>query len=165
MTSKVGASGKFGSTVVDSVAAATTRVSPPNSLRRPILIRPRVLMGSGPTNPSQRVTEALSKPQMGIHSADVYQVNGMRYRHDMNARNNRMTAECLTFKRLHSRDSRRRYDNNSLQIWMENDERKRDDNFGVFATNRKKMKFLTNQIHDFWQWWLRSNGINQCYCT
>lgn len=107
MTSKVDASVKVGSSVVSPVATST-RVLPPNSLRRPIVTRPRVMMGAGPTNPTQRVTEALSKPQMGIHTDDVHQVNSMHCRHDMNARTNVMTAECLTFKRLHSRRRRRR---------------------------------------------------------
>lgn len=46
----------------------------PNTLRRPIAVRPMVLMGSGPTNPSQRVTEALCKPNMGIYTAELHQV-------------------------------------------------------------------------------------------
>lgn len=46
----------------------------PESLRRPIFIRPKILMGPGPTNPVPRVTEVLSKPMMGIYSAETYQV-------------------------------------------------------------------------------------------
>lgn len=72
----------IGSAIVSPITTNSTRVPPPNSLRRPIVTRPRVMMGSGPTNPTQRVTEAMSKPQMGIHSADVHQVNSMRRQHD-----------------------------------------------------------------------------------
>lgn len=46
----------------------------PNTLRRPIAVRPMVLMGSGPTNPSQRVTEALCKPVMGLYTQEFEQV-------------------------------------------------------------------------------------------
>lgn len=46
----------------------------PNTLRRPIAVRPMVLMGSGPTNPTQRVTEALCKPIMGLYSPELEQV-------------------------------------------------------------------------------------------
>lgn len=87
MASTVETSVKISPTIVGPVATNTTQVLPPNCLRRPILIRPRVMMGSGPTNPTQRVTEALSKPQMGIFSDDVHQVNddfSMHCRHDQN---------------------------------------------------------------------------------
>lgn len=46
----------------------------PNSLRRPILTRPKVLMGSGPTNYSPRVLESLSKPLVGLYSAEILQI-------------------------------------------------------------------------------------------
>lgn len=46
----------------------------PKTLRRSILVKPQVLMGSGPTNPSQRVIEALSKPVMGTHTDELHQV-------------------------------------------------------------------------------------------
>lgn len=46
----------------------------PLSLRRPIAVRPMVLMGSGPTNPSKRVTEALCKPIMGLFTPEFHQV-------------------------------------------------------------------------------------------
>lgn len=46
----------------------------PNTLRRSIAVRPMVLMGSGPTNPSQRVIEALCKPIMGLHTPEFIQV-------------------------------------------------------------------------------------------
>lgn len=49
-------------------------IQPPNSLRRPIAVRPMVLMGTGPTNPSKRVTEALSKPVMGLYTEEFTQV-------------------------------------------------------------------------------------------
>lgn len=50
-------------------------VSPPDSMRRQILVRPKILMGSGPTNLSQRVTEAMSKPIMGIYHKETFQVH------------------------------------------------------------------------------------------
>lgn len=46
----------------------------PKTLRRSILVKPQVLMGSGPTNPSQRIIEALSKPIMGLHTDELHQV-------------------------------------------------------------------------------------------
>lgn len=46
----------------------------PNSLRRPIAVRPMVLMGTGPTNPTKRVMEALCKPIMGIYNDEFHQV-------------------------------------------------------------------------------------------
>lgn len=49
-------------------------IHPPNSLRRSIAVRPMVLMGSGPTNPSKRVTEALIKPVMGLYTEEFGQV-------------------------------------------------------------------------------------------
>lgn len=49
-------------------------IVPPASLRRPIAVRPMVLMGSGPTNPSKRVTESLTKPVMGLNAAELDQV-------------------------------------------------------------------------------------------
>lgn len=50
-------------------------IQPPNTLRRPIAVRPMVLMGTGPTNPSKRVTEALSKPVMGLYTEEFTQVS------------------------------------------------------------------------------------------
>lgn len=47
----------------------------PTNLRRPIAVRPMVLMGSGPTNPSKRVTEALTKPIMGLYTDEYLKVN------------------------------------------------------------------------------------------
>lgn len=52
----------------------------PQTLRRPIAVKPMVLMGSGPTNPSQRVTEALCKPIMGLYTQELEQV---RYLFDL----------------------------------------------------------------------------------
>lgn len=46
----------------------------PNTLRRPIAVRHMVLMGTGPTNPTQRVTEALCKPTMGLYTQEFAQV-------------------------------------------------------------------------------------------
>lgn len=46
----------------------------PANLRRPIAVRPMVLMGTGPTNPSKRVVEALCKPTMGIYTPEFHQV-------------------------------------------------------------------------------------------
>lgn len=46
----------------------------PKTLRHRILVKPQVLMGSGPTNLSQRVIEALSKPVMGMHTEELHQV-------------------------------------------------------------------------------------------
>lgn len=61
-----------------AVAATTpsksTRIPIPDSLRRPILVRSKILMGSGLTNPSPRVTEALSKPIMGVHDVEIGKV-------------------------------------------------------------------------------------------
>lgn len=46
----------------------------PNSLRRPLAVRPMVLMGTGPTNSTKRVMEALCKPAMGLYSSEYNQV-------------------------------------------------------------------------------------------
>lgn len=75
MSSLVETSVKVVSSGVDALKINDGKVPPPNSLRRPIAVRPTVLMGAGPTNPTQRVTEAMSKPQMGIHSAEIHQVS------------------------------------------------------------------------------------------
>lgn len=50
-------------------------IQPPNSLRRRIAVKPMVLMGTGPTNPSKRVSEALIKPVMGLYTDEYTQVN------------------------------------------------------------------------------------------
>lgn len=47
----------------------------PINLRRSILVKPQTLMGTGPTNPTQRVTEALSKPVMGLYAPELHQVS------------------------------------------------------------------------------------------
>lgn len=49
-------------------------IAAPASLRRPIAVRPMVLMGTGPTNLSKRVMEALCKPVMGLHANEFIQV-------------------------------------------------------------------------------------------
>lgn len=49
-------------------------IQKPSCLQRGINVKPKVLMGSGPTNPSQRVIEALSKPIMGLYDDDYLQV-------------------------------------------------------------------------------------------
>lgn len=46
----------------------------PINLRRPIAVKSMVLMGSGPTNMSQRVIEALGKPTMGLYTPEFAQV-------------------------------------------------------------------------------------------
>lgn len=50
------------------------RIPKPSSLLRPINTKHMVLMGSGPTNPTQRVLEALAKPTVGLYSEELYQV-------------------------------------------------------------------------------------------
>lgn len=50
-------------------------IAVPNCLRRPLAVRPMVLMGSGPTNPTKRVTEALCKPIMGIYTQEFHQAS------------------------------------------------------------------------------------------
>lgn len=57
-----------------NVVPKVSGVPVPESLRRPIHTRSKVLMGSGPTNYTQRVIEALSKPIMGIYSDEFYQI-------------------------------------------------------------------------------------------
>lgn len=56
-------------------------IQPPASLRRRIAVKPMVLMGTGPTNPSKRVTEALIKPVMGIYTDEYNQVNRIHQYH------------------------------------------------------------------------------------
>jgi len=60
------------------------KYSIPETLRRPVLIRSRVLMSAGPATPAARVTEVLSKPIMGLHNAETYQImdeikEGLKY--------------------------------------------------------------------------------------
>lgn len=59
--------------------AATDIVTPyvpvPSSLLRPIATRPRFLMGTGPTNVSQRVSESICKPLMGLYMDETYKVH------------------------------------------------------------------------------------------
>lgn len=57
-------------------------IQPPASLRRRIAVKPMVLMGTGPTNPSKRVTEALIKPVMGIYTDEYNQVNQIHQYHN-----------------------------------------------------------------------------------
>lgn len=68
----------------NSFAIGKTGVPVPESLRRPILTRPKVLMGTGPTNFTQRVSEALSKPLMGLYAKETFQImeeikDGLQY--------------------------------------------------------------------------------------
>lgn len=63
------------STEMETLKMSIESVPPPSSLRRSIAIRPMVLMGSGPTNVSQRVHDVLNKPHMGIYQHEIYQVN------------------------------------------------------------------------------------------
>lgn len=56
----------------------------PDSLRHPIHTKSTVLMGAGPTNYTQRVIEAMTKPITGLYSAEFYRVmdeikDGVRY--------------------------------------------------------------------------------------
>lgn len=53
----------------------STEVPVPNCLLRPIATRPKFLMGTGPTNLSQRVSEAICKPLMGLYMDETYQVH------------------------------------------------------------------------------------------
>lgn len=59
---------------VESVHIDKSKFVVPESLRRPILTRPMVLMGTGPTNPTPRVLEALNRPVMGIYTEEVAKV-------------------------------------------------------------------------------------------
>lgn len=56
------------------VVAETYNVPVPSSLLRPISTKPRFLMGTGPTNYSPRVSEALCKPLMGLYMDETHQV-------------------------------------------------------------------------------------------
>lgn len=49
-------------------------IQAPQRLRGPINCRPMVLMGTGPTNPTKRVMEALTKPIMGLYTNEFHQV-------------------------------------------------------------------------------------------
>lgn len=59
---------------VNDIVAPPTCVPVPNCLLRPIATRPKFLMGTGPTNFSQRVSEALCKPLMGLYMDETHQV-------------------------------------------------------------------------------------------
>lgn len=47
----------------------------PSCLLRPIATRSKFLLGTGPTNFSQRVSEALCKPIMGLYMDETHQVH------------------------------------------------------------------------------------------
>ncbi|XP_037028970.1 serine--pyruvate aminotransferase, mitochondrial-like [Bradysia coprophila] len=62
----------------------TTSVPVPSCLLRPIATKPTFLMGTGPTNFSQRVSEALCKPLMGLYMDETHYImdeikEGLRY--------------------------------------------------------------------------------------
>lgn len=62
----------------------STGIAVPDSLRRPIFTKPKVLMGSGPTNYTQRVIEAMTKPITGLYSNEYFRImeeikDGVRY--------------------------------------------------------------------------------------
>lgn len=56
------------------IVAPSTDVPVPSSLLRPIATRPKFLMGTGPTNLSKRVSEAICKPIMGLYMDETHQV-------------------------------------------------------------------------------------------
>lgn len=56
------------------VVSKPSGVPVPDSLRRPIYTKPKILMGSGPTNYTQRVIESMAKPLTGLYSKEYYQV-------------------------------------------------------------------------------------------
>lgn len=56
------------------IVASARDVPVPSSLLRPMATRPKFLMGTGPTNFSQRVSEALCKPTMGLYMDETHQV-------------------------------------------------------------------------------------------
>lgn len=60
---------------VDDIVAKSSHVPVPNCLLRPIATRQKFLMGTGPTNMSQRVSEALCKPLMGLYMDETHQVH------------------------------------------------------------------------------------------
>lgn len=58
----------------EKIVTPSTVVPVPSTLLRPIATRPKILMGTGPTNFSQRVSEALCKPLMGLYMDETHQV-------------------------------------------------------------------------------------------
>lgn len=76
---------KTATTVLEkNVDGDKSNLSFPNGLRRPMLTRPKVLMGTGPTNFAQRVSEALRKPLMGLYAEEIFQImddikDGLKY--------------------------------------------------------------------------------------
>lgn len=56
------------------IVAPSKNVPVPSRLLRPIATRPKILMGTGPTNFSQRVSEAMCKPLMGLYMDETHQV-------------------------------------------------------------------------------------------
>ncbi len=58
----------------ENIVQPSTDVPVPNCLLRPIATNPKILMGTGPTNFSQRVSEALCKPLMGLYMDETHKV-------------------------------------------------------------------------------------------
>lgn len=44
---------------------SSLRISPPVSLKKPLVVPEKLMMGPGPSNYSQRVRDAMSKPILG----------------------------------------------------------------------------------------------------
>ena len=79
---------------VEELLLDTSVIAVPECMRRPILVRPKVLMGTGPTNLSQRVIEALGKPLMGLYHDETVQV-GSSIGHNT-ARGLQMKTHCFS---------------------------------------------------------------------
>lgn len=58
----------------NTIVQQTANVPVPSCLLRPISTKPAILLGTGPTNFSQRVSEALCKPLMGLYMDETHQV-------------------------------------------------------------------------------------------
>lgn len=52
-----------------------SRVSPPASLKKPLDVPEKLMMGPGPSNYSQRVRDAMSKPVLGHLHPETLQVS------------------------------------------------------------------------------------------
>lgn len=55
-----------------------SRISPPESLKKPLEVPEKLMMGPGPSNYTQRVRDAMSKPILGHLHPETLQVSFCR---------------------------------------------------------------------------------------
>lgn len=59
---------------IEIVCAKMNRVAAPESLKKALIVPPKLLMGPGPSNCSERVLKAMAKPILGQLHKETLQV-------------------------------------------------------------------------------------------